>query len=205
MARKREGPIKRLGGGKRPRTKKVLTVDEMLKHLQKTARRTKLDHRLRISRQSMQIEMEGLIVDALNLPKTTKTRLQALLAKRIRIMETQKRFAEGLPIDVNQALTILRDEKKQIIYHKRVLMGKPPPDKMARIHANIREQIAILEAFKARGILGVTPNQLEPLGKLLTGPVVHNALLIEHYLGPEFDKFHQLRHELMKRFLNRRF
>ena len=103
---------------------------------------------------------------------------------------------------VDAALAILRDVKTQIRYHRKFLLGNTPPKRVRSIRARLDVQIAKLEAMKQAGAKKTRLMDRETQRELLGAANMHNILLRNHFLGPELDRFNELEHEIMERYLN---
>ncbi|MDP6670241.1 MAG: hypothetical protein QGI60_00300 [archaeon] len=203
MARKR-------GAAKKPvkekcASVKLLTADAIIEHLENLAQRTKLKPGTRAAREAMQITMDGLIIDSLNLKRRAKTKLHALVAKRIRILQAMAELEYNKTMSVNAALIIYKDEKSYLSHYTNHLLGRTTPERRAQIHAKLRGQIALLEGLKAAGIETTPISNIKIARSLLTAANSHNIYLRNIHLGPEIDRFEHLRRDLMDRFLDRRF
>ena len=187
------------------RDRKALTANEIIKLLEQKAEKTKLMPGTRLARETMQIEMDGLIIDSLNLKRGTKTRLHSLVAKRMRILQMMAELEHKKTMDIEAALIVFRDEKNQLTHRQKFLVGKASPERRAQLHATLREQIALLEQLKALGQKTVSLSNRKTQQGILAAANLHNILIRNLYLGKEIDRFEHLRNDIRDRFLNQRF
>jgi hypothetical protein len=170
----------------------LVTADQVISHLKEFAREQRLTGGSKQARDTVKIEMQGFLVDSMNLPTETKTILKTLFAKRMLIVDTRFMVQEIGKANVEPALTILKDLQEQIRTYPGVLAGLGiSGEQLDAINESAEGRINFIEgATRAKEKLGprqigvvVTAKPGEMLAILIDSAETVNGILITHHIG----------------------
>ncbi|MBI4399379.1 hypothetical protein HY570_01395 [Candidatus Micrarchaeota archaeon] len=161
------------------------------------------------ARDTAKLELQKLILDSVNVPQKTRDILMDLLAKRMRICDSQGLVLQIGKINLLETIIIFKDLVEQIKKHSLFLSSKTQSDWL-RFLPVLEVEVSTLEKI-AEGVKGTQVGcvlEAKPqcanhffieLAKLA------NILIINHYLGEESEYFHTMAEDCTIQYLNKYF
>mgnify|MGYP007123666810 CR=1 FL=1 len=183
---------------------KVVTPEWIVKKLQKIARTQKTGLKGNKLRESMLIEMRGIIIDSLLLPKKNKQWAKLLFAKKMRILNVAESLTHAT-LKVNDGLMVLRDARKQLRHNTHLLLPGASPERIVALRNEFETEIMWLERAKDAERKQVVMKQAMQAQPLVMEALKFNDILIAEQLGPELKRARELENQVGGTYLNHEF
>ena len=183
---------------------KVVTPRWVIGRLEKIAGTQKTGLRGNKLRESMIIEMRGIIIDSLLLPKKSNKRAKMLLAKKMRILNTVEGLSHAT-LKVSDGLAVLGDARNQLVHNKNLLMPGASHERIAALVKEFEIEIAWLERAQEEGKRQVVMKAAKQAEGLVMEALKFNDTLIRKALGPELGRARALESRVGTTYINREF